>query len=131
MAIKLDEDYYISTSDAQKHIVWNNHAKMNKVTLQMIKREMANAGNTISLEDVKREIRQIYSQSQYSKGNVHSYDMNRKETALLTMQQQGRGGKKTFPKKFKGDCRICGKKGHKATDCWENPNNGKKPVLNK
>jgi hypothetical protein len=58
--------------------------------------------------------------------------MNRKETALLTMQPHGRsGGTKTFPKKFKGDCRICGKKGHKATDCWENPNNGKKPVLNK
>jgi hypothetical protein len=58
--------------------------------------------------------------------------MNRKETASLTMQPHGRSGKKiTFPKKFKGDCRICGKKCQKATDCWENPNNGKKPALNK
>jgi hypothetical protein len=60
--------------------------------------------------------------------------MNRKETALLTMQpmpSQGRSGRKTFPKKFKGDCRICGKKGHKSSDCWENQNKGKKPVFNK
>jgi len=28
-----------------------------------------------------------------------------------------------FKKKFKGTCRICGKQGHKAADCWENPNN--------
>jgi hypothetical protein len=62
MAIKLDEDYNISTSNAQilQHIVWNNHAKMYQVTLQMIKRETANAGNTISLEDVKRDIREMY-----------------------------------------------------------------------
>ena len=26
-------------------------------------------------------------------------------------------------KKFKGDCRICGKKGHKANDCWDNNKN--------
>jgi hypothetical protein len=57
--------------------------------------------------------------------------MNRKETALLTMQPQGRGEKKTFTKKFKGDCRIRDKKGHKARDCWENSNKGKKPVFNK
>jgi hypothetical protein len=72
---------------------------MYQVTLQMIKREMATAGNAVSLDDVKRDIRQIYSQSQYSKGNVHSYDMNQKETALLPMQPQGRGAKKTLPKK--------------------------------
>jgi hypothetical protein len=54
MTIKLDEDYNIPTSDTQllHHIVWNNHAKMYQVTLQMIKREMANAGKKISLEDV-------------------------------------------------------------------------------
>jgi hypothetical protein len=47
------------------------------------------------------------------------------------MQSHGKRGKNAFPKKFKCDCRICGKKGHKATDCWENPKNkGKKPVVN-
>jgi hypothetical protein len=24
---------------------------------------------------------------------------------------------------FQADCRVCGKKGHKDTDCWENPAN--------
>jgi hypothetical protein len=27
---------------------------------------------------------------------------------------------------FKGNCRICGKKGHKAGDCWENKRNESK-----
>jgi hypothetical protein len=126
MVIKLDQDYNIAATDAQllQHIVWKNHVKMYQVTLQMIKRE------PLVLENVKREIRQIWSQSQSNKGNVNSYYMNRKETALLTMQPHGRSDKKTFAKKFKGDCRICGKKGHKASDCWENPNKGKKPVSN-
>jgi beta-glucanase (GH16 family) len=57
--------------------------------------------------------------------------MNRKETALLMMQEHGKGGKKTFTNKFKGDCQICGKKVYKDSDCWENLNNkGKKLVFN-
>ena len=40
-------------------------------------------------------------------------------------------GKMAFPKRFKGDCRLCGKKGHKANDCWDNQKNkGKKPAFN-
>jgi hypothetical protein len=114
MLTRMQQDYKIKTTDEQllQHIVWNNHVKMYQVTLQMIKREMATSGNTLILDNVKREIRQIWSQSQSNRGNVNSYDMNRKETALLMMQLHGKSGKKTFPKKFKGDCRICGKKGH-------------------
>ena len=37
------------------------------------------------------------------------------------------GGKgknqKKFKKPFKKECRICGKKGHKAVDCWESEKN--------
>ena len=29
-------------------------------------------------------------------------------------------------KQFKGRCRVCGRIGHKGTDCWENPNNSNK-----
>jgi hypothetical protein len=42
-------------------------------------------------------------------------------------------GKPNFKKQFKGECRLCGAKGHKAADCWDNdknkaklPNNYKK-----
>jgi hypothetical protein len=66
--------------------------------------------------------KQIRSQSQSNKGNANSYDVKRKETALVVMQSHGKSGKKAFPKKFNGNCRICGNKSHKASDCWENPN---------
>jgi hypothetical protein len=31
-----------------------------------------------------------------------------------------------FKKQFKGECRVCGAKGHKATDCWDNEKNRSK-----
>ena len=31
----------------------------------------------------------------------------------------GNSGGRRFTKKFKGDCKQCGKKGHKSSDCWE------------
>jgi hypothetical protein len=42
---------------------------------------------------------------------------------------QGRG-KIRFKKVFKGDCRICGKKGHEAADCWESDENKNKRPSN-
>ena len=130
MVRQLEEDYSIKTSDAAllQHIIWNCKAKQYQVTLQMIKREMIyNKTNPPTLESVKREIRQLYTLHQH-KDNMNANYINRKETALVMMQS---GKKVAFPKRFKGDCRICGKKGHKASDCWESPKNkGKKPVLN-
>jgi hypothetical protein len=36
--------------------------------------------------------------------------------------------RKSFPKNFKKDCRLCGKQGHKSVDCWNKPENThKKP----
>ena len=37
-----------------------------------------------------------------------------------------RGGGKGNTAKFDGDCRNCGKYGHKAADCWSKPNGGSK-----
>ena len=130
MVRQLQEDYTFAITDADllQHIVWNIKAKIYQVTLQMIKRELGNSTTPPTLESVKREIRQIWTQSQY-RDTINANYLNRKETALISMQS---GAKVSFPKQFKGDCRICGKKGHKATDCWENPKNtGKKPVFNK
>jgi hypothetical protein len=46
--------------------------------------------------------------------------VNIKELVLSAVQ--GRG-KTRFKKFFKGDCRICGKKGHNAANCWESDKN--------
>ena len=62
----------------------------------------------MDLERVKDEIRQVFGQ--VNKGKTP-------ETALVA----GKG-----KKKFKRDCRICGTKGHKAADCWENEKNKEK-----
>jgi hypothetical protein len=35
-------------------------------------------------------------------------------------------GKPKFKKQFKGKCRLCGTKGHKAADCWDNDKNKSK-----
>ena len=56
----------------------------------------------------KDEIRQVFGQ--VNKGKTP-------ETALVA----GKG-----KKKFKKDCRICGTKGHKAADFWENEKTKKK-----
>jgi hypothetical protein len=34
-----------------------------------------------------------------------------------------RNGKPKFKKQFKGECSLCGTKGHKAADCWDNDKN--------
>lgn len=114
MVRQLKEDYNIVTTDEAvlQQVVWNIKAKMYQVTLQMIKREMSNSTTPPTLESVKREIRQIWTQSQY-RDTINANYLNRKETALISMQS---GAKVAFPKRFEGDCRICGKKGHKATD---------------
>jgi hypothetical protein len=38
--------------------------------------------------------------------------------------------KPKFKKQFKGECRLCGAKGHKATDCWDNAKNKAKHPSN-
>jgi hypothetical protein len=59
------------TTDSKEIIVWINHVKMYQVTLQMIEREMANSATPLVLENIKREIRKIWSQSQSNTGNVY------------------------------------------------------------
>jgi hypothetical protein len=65
----------------------------------------------MNLERLKDETRQVYGQH---------YKHKTPKTALTA-------GK--FKKKFKGECRICGAKGHKAQDCWDiDKNKSKRPT---
>jgi hypothetical protein len=42
---------------------------------------------------------------------------------LATIQPKG---KPKFKKQFKGEMCLCGNKGHKAADCWDNDKNKSK-----
>jgi hypothetical protein len=82
-----------------------------KTTVALIKRDL-NKGTAVTLSDVKDDIRQIY-------GSMKHMIQRKGETALMG---------KAFKKQFKGDCRICGKKGHKGADCWTlDKNKSKRP----
>ena len=75
-----------------------------------------NNGSTPSwqLEELKKVIRKVYSQ----------YIANAPKQRELALTAQNRGTpKKGFKKKFKGTCQLCGKRGHKSADCWENEKN--------
>jgi hypothetical protein len=88
----------------------------------MLKRELnqsVTSGNSLSLEDIKGEFRQIFSSS---KSKDYNHRERNKEAALNARQ----GNNNRFKKQFKGDCRHCGMKGHKSQDCWERPENKEK-----
>jgi hypothetical protein len=77
-----------------------------------------------SLIELKTDIRQIYAQ-RHSDGKYERTS----EKVLAAQEKRGPNPRK-FQKAFKGDCRICGKKGHKATDCWESEKNKDKRPTN-
>jgi hypothetical protein len=108
--LQLRMDFKISIGDDKmvSHILYNVKPRMYHTTLAIIKRELNDASTTIDLKGVKKDLRQVYIQYQ-------GHENHREKTVLFAVQ-----GAKKFPKRFKGDCRICGRKGHKAGECWEN-----------
>jgi transposase InsO family protein len=117
--VLLQEDHAVTTfTDAKliQHIIYNMKPKCYDTIVFTLKRDLEynNAINPLDLERVKDEIRQVYGQQAKVKTP---------ETALAA-------GK--FGKKFKGECRICGAKGHKASDCWDSEKNkSKRPAYYK
>ena len=113
--LRIDFQIDIKDDKMVSHIVYNMKPRMYQNTLEIIKRELNNS-LVIKLESLKNDMRQIYNQN----SNKTSYLKEKKETVLVAKNV---ASTKKFPKKFKGDCRICGVKGHKAGDCWENEKN--------
>ena len=78
----------------------------------------------VDLEDLRADLRRKYDRLVDS-GRIEkiNYDANDKldkeERALKTL-------KTGFKKQFKGKCRVCGKIGHKGTDCWTLDSNKEK-----
>ena len=119
--LEVDYSYKISDEDVISRILYNIQPTMYQTLLTIIKRDL-NHKTKVDLNDLKRDIRQIYQQSLVGK------HVNRKDKELALLAIQGKG-KPRFSKVFKGDCRVCGVKGHKASDCWDlDKNKDKRPA---
>jgi hypothetical protein len=70
---------------------------------------------TVTLESAQEEFRQKFASSKKT-----STPGKGPPVLLLTTP------KNSFPKKFKNDCSLCGKKGHKSMDCWNKHENANK-----
>jgi hypothetical protein len=103
-------------SDTFNHIIYNLKPKLYEITVAVVKREMNDPKNVPNLNNLKRDIRQIYTSSKST--NVTTDKSG--EMMLAAIQPKG---KSKFKKQFKGECHLCGAKGHKTADCWDNDKN--------
>ena len=106
------------------HIIYNITTPSFQTTVELIKRDL-NRQNPVKLHEVQDDIRQVFGQLQQQQHRARmQHNRNRNQyqpnDSLLAA---GTG----FKKKTKSLCRICGKMGHKGTDCWDHPNNQGKP----
>ncbi|MGL4342651.1 MAG: reverse transcriptase domain-containing protein, partial [Lactococcus lactis] len=118
LRLMLDYKVDITEADLVNHIIYNLKAKIYETNILIIKRENSRNKNKISLEDLKDEIRQTFTSY---KTTSKTQQNNPAEVSMVAATKPNNNQKPT--KKFKGDCRICGIKGHKAADCWGNEKN--------
>ncbi len=115
--VDYDDDKLIS------QIIYNVTPPAYQTTVELIKREL-NRKVKVTLAEVQRDLRHIYGtiqQNQHTGRLQHNKGRHNPNDTLRA----------AYPKKTKSDCRICGKKGHKATDCWDHPSNKDKDRRNR
>jgi hypothetical protein len=126
--LQLQIDYNINEYDDEKlkaHILYNVKPKIYDTVLHVIKRDI-DMGITITLENLKEDLRRVYAQRYAEERESRGHG----ESVLYANANFNKGRNFKFKKTFKGDCRICGKKGHKAADCWEQEKNKDKRPTN-
>ena len=119
LRLKLDYAVDITESDMVNHIIYNLKSPIYETTLLIIKREHQRTKSTTkqtNLEDLKDEIRQVFTTYKTTSKKKQS------GSAEVSMVAAVKTPKKAVAK-FKGDCRLCGIKGHKAADCYSNEKN--------
>ena len=85
--------------------------------VEAMERELA--ADILTIDELKEQVRSKY-QRLLKKLNI-------KDDELALMANNDNKKKfKNYKQGFKGTCRICGKYGHKAADCWENEKNKNK-----
>jgi len=99
----------VTDEDLMIHIL-NNLPKDYDAIVEQLEDDLAASGpNKLTLERVRDKLRIKFQR-------LHRDDAaDQKETALAAGN---------FLPKFKGLCRVCGKQGHKGSDCWQNKNKG-------
>ena len=124
--LQLKIDFDVTDITEQKmiqHILYNTKPGIYATTLHILKREI-NTKNPPSLSSIKEEMRQVYGQSKMTMNKKKaSQDMSLLAGGPTNKKQPYKPGKPKFPRQYKGDCRTCGKKGHKSVDCWEKAEN--------
>jgi hypothetical protein len=115
LRIQLLTDYELDYDDdhMKQHILYNIKANMYKTTLLVLKREL-NKDPLLTLASIKTDISLIFQSN-----TLHNKKKTQKETDTILL------AKTKFKKKYKGSCNICGRKGHKSNDCFENPKSPK------
>ena len=118
--LQLRVDFNLSYDDDKmiSHILYNVKPRFYETIITVMKRDINRNSSSLSLEQVKEELRQTFGNNKI-KNSTSNYSRNRNNDTVLVARQG-------FKKKVKTDCRICGKKGHKAVDCWNNPKNANK-----
>jgi hypothetical protein len=121
--LQLQMDHNVKYDDEKMitQIIYNILPPAYQTTVELIKRDL-NRKVPITLFQVQEDIRQVYGQLQQNQHFGRQYHSKSRipfhpNDSLLA----------TFPKSTNSLCRICGKMGHKATDCWDHPSNKDKP----
>ena len=118
LQIRVDFDETLDDGKVISHILYNVRPKLYDTIITVMKRDLNRNSSSMTLEQVKEELRQQYGNFRATSKTSHSRSTG--ETILIA--------KSNFKKQIKTDCRICGKKGHKAINCWNNPKNSKAPT---
>jgi hypothetical protein len=110
-----------------QHIVYNIKPRSFQNLITMLKRDLEYKTTALDLNRMKDEIRQVWGQINEKKTPETALTAGTKRKAPPDTALAAR-----FKKQFKGECRVCGAKGHNATDCWDNEKNrSKRPKWNK
>ena len=106
--LQLLMDFTITYTDEKviTHMLYNIKPKGYETIVALLKRDI-HKKVAMTLDGVQEDLRQVYGTLSKHKDS---------EQALVN---QGGG----IRNRYKGDCRICGKKGHKGENCWENERN--------
>jgi hypothetical protein len=99
-------------------MLYNTPSRNYSTVLTFLKMKLLIDGK-LDLMEIKKAFRTTWAGLKQMSPNT----TQQSETALIVKE---RARPSNFKRIFKGDCRTCGKKGHKSADCRENPNNSDK-----